>query len=100
MASITIRNLDEGLFITAMTEAEIRLVIALLPEGRRRDSIAEAAKRTFATLFAGRVLPFDSAAAEAYAAIAAARGAAVAARNVSDFQGCGVEVIDPWNRSH
>ena len=30
------------------------------------------------------------------AAIAAADNAVVATRNVSDFDGCGVEVSDPW----
>jgi predicted nucleic acid-binding protein len=71
----------------------------------------------FAEDFADRVLPFDSAAAQAFAAIAAARrrkgrpigdldgqiaaiarsrGAAVATRNVSDFADCGIEVFDPW----
>lgn len=66
--------------------------------------------------FAGRILPFDSAAAIAYAALAASRreagrpiaqadaqiaaiarsrGAALATRNVPDFEGCGVEIINP-----
>ena len=66
-----------------------------------------------------RVLPFDSTAAESYALIAAERrvagrpisrfdcqiaaisrahGAAFATRNSKDFQGCGIEVIDPWGR--
>ena len=30
------------------------------------------------------------------AAIGRARGAAVATRNARDFEGCGIEVIDPW----
>lgn len=67
--------------------------------------------------FAGRILPFDSAAAQAYAVIAASRradgrpvsqagcqiaaiarslGAPVATRDIEDFEGCGVEVIGPW----
>ena len=51
------------LFVTAITEAEIRTGIALLPQGRRRRGIAAAADRAFGALFAGRVLPFDSPAA-------------------------------------
>jgi len=68
--------------------------------------------------FTGRVLPFDSAAAVAFAAIfvdrraagrpisfpdcqiaatARAHAAAMATRNMGDFEGCGIEVIDPWN---
>ena len=71
----------------------------------------------FAIDLAGRVLPFDQAAAQAYAEIAAARrqaarpitpfdaqiaaiarsrDAGVATRNGADFEGCGISVIDPW----
>ena len=105
------------LFVTAITEAEIRTGIALLPQGRRRRGIAEAADRAFGALFAGRVLPFDGPAARAYAEMAAARraagrpvsqadgqiaaiarsrGMAVVTRNIGDFDDMGIEVIDPW----
>ena len=105
------------LFMTAVTEAEIRTGIAFLPEGGRRRGLAEAAERAFGGLFAGRVLPFDSAAARIYAEVAAARrasgrplsqtdgqiaaiarsrGMTVATRNVRDFAETGIEVIDPW----
>ena len=105
------------LFVTAVTEAEIRTGIAFLPEGGRRRGLADAAERTLGGLFAGRVLPFDSGAARAYAdiaatrraagrpisqldcqiaAIASSRGMAVATRNVRDFFETGVEIIDPW----
>ena len=105
------------LFVTAITEAEVRTGIAFLPEGARRRGLSDAAERTLGGLFAGRVLPFDSGAARAYADIAAAsraagrpisqsdcqiaaiarsRGMAVATRNVRDFSDAGVEVIDPW----
>ena len=106
------------LFVTAVTEAEVRTGIALLPEGRRRRGLAEACERAFGSLFAGRVLPFDSDAARAYAEIVAARrvlgrpvsqadgqiaasarsrGMAVATRNIRDFQDMGVDVLDPWD---
>ena len=105
------------LFLTAVTEAEVRTGIAILPEGSRRRGIADAADRTLAGLFAGRILPFDSGAARVHAdiaatrraagrpisqadcqiaAIARSRGMAVATRNVRDFSGTGVEVVDPW----
>ena len=105
-----------GLFTTAICHAEILLGVALLPDGRRKVDLAGAAQHIFA-LFAGRVPPFDSAAAEAYssivshrrqlgrpindfdaqiAAIARSRGFAVATRNVADFQDAGVALIDPW----
>ena len=105
------------LFVTAVTEAEVRTGIAFLPKGRRRRGIAEAADRAFGGLFAGRVLPFDSEAARAYAeiatarraagrpisqadgqiaAIARSRGMAVATRNVRDFDHMEIDLIDPW----
>ena len=105
------------LFVTAITEAEVRTGIVILPAGARRRGLADAAERTLGGLFAGRVLPFDSSAARDYAdiaaerraagrpisqsdcqiaAIARSRGLAVATRNVRDFSETGVEVIDPW----
>ena len=106
-----------SLFVTTVTEAEILAGIALLPYGRRRRGLSEAATRVFNTLFAGRILVFDSDAANIYAeifaqrhaagrpisqadcqiaAIARSREAAIATRNVTDFEGVGVELIDPW----
>lgn len=105
------------LVTTSVTKAEIFYGIAILPPGRRKQVLAEAATRIFATSFADRVLPFDADAAERYgeigsmrrragqpisvldaqiAAIALTAGASVATRDVSGFEGCGVVVIDPW----
>ena len=105
------------LFVTAVTEAEIRTGVAFLPEGARRRGLLDAVERILGGLLADRVLPFDSAAARAYAdiaaarravgrpisqpdcqiaAIALARGMSVATRNVRDFSETGVDVIDPW----
>lgn len=102
---------------TAVSEAELRRGVAIMPAGRRRDALAEAIEGILREDFRGRILPFDSPAAVAYAAISAARQAAgrpisqfdcqiaaialaneaaVATRNVRDFEGCGIEVIDPW----
>jgi len=106
-----------GLFVTTVTEAEIRFGIARLPEGKRRDGLATAAEQAFETLFQGRILPFDRDAARDYAAIAVhrfaigrpisqfdcqiaaiacSRGAAVATRNVVDFAETGLELVNPW----
>ncbi|MDE0385789.1 MAG: type II toxin-antitoxin system VapC family toxin [Defluviicoccus sp.] len=105
------------LYFTAIGEAELRTGAAILPAGRRRDRLAAEVDTTVREDFAGRVLPFDSAAARAYAdiaatrrsegrpilqadcqiaAIARARDAAVATRNVSDFEHCGIALIGPW----
>ena len=111
------QQLANTLFVTAVTEAEVRSGIALLPSRRRRRGLAAAAERAFGVLFAERILPFDSVAARAYAVIAAdrraagrpisqadcqiaaiarSRGARVATRDVDDLAGCGVEVVNPW----
>jgi predicted nucleic acid-binding protein len=105
------------LFTTAVTEAEIRYGVARLESGQRKSALASAVDGIFLEDMAGRVLPFDGEAAVAYAAIVADReshgrpisqfdaqiaaiarihGADVATRNVRDFEGCGVGVIDPW----
>ena len=111
------RQLTGDLYITVITEAELRYGVALLYPGRRRSALESAVLRMIDVCFAGRVLPFESDAAPVYAEIRAARrligrsireldcmiaaiarvnGAAVATRNVSDFEGCGVEVVNPW----
>ena len=106
-----------SLYTTSITQAEILHGIMLLSAGKRRNAFEGAAQAMFNEDFAGRILPFGSDAAAPYARIAAARrraghpishfdaqiaaiahsaGAAVATRNVSDFDGCGVKVINPW----
>ena len=106
-----------ALFVTAVTEAEVLTGIAILPEGRRKRILADAAARAFGGLLSGRILPFDSAAAQTYSVIAAARRAAgrqisqsdgqiaaiarsrimaIATRNVRDFEDMGIDLIDPW----
>lgn len=108
-----------SIFISAITEAELRYGLALLPDGQRRRRLLVQAQAMLAEDFAGRILPFDSAAAEAYApiaaarrlagrpvsqadaqiaAIAASRGAALATRNVTDFTDCGITILDPWTK--
>jgi toxin FitB len=105
------------LFTTTITQAELLYGLALLARGRRRDELTNAAKQMFAEDFAGRLLAFDIAAADAFASIAAGRrgqgrpiatfdamigaiaasqGAELATRNVGDFLDCGIQVINPW----
>lgn len=104
-------------YLTAIGAAELRLGVALLPAGRRRDTLELAIDAMLAEDFRRRILPFDEAAAHAYAAIAAARRAAgrpisqsdaqiaaialacdasLATRDIADYEGCGVTLIDPW----
>jgi hypothetical protein len=107
----------EAMFTTAITEAELLFGAALLPAGRRKAILEPAIVSILAEKFTSRILPFDSAAAPAFAnivavrrsmgrpileadariaAIARSRGAALATRNLRDFTDCGVEPIDPW----
>lgn len=108
---------DAELHTTAITLAEIRYGIARLPEGRRKTRMHENAEEAFA-LFPGELLPFDAAAARAYAEIVAARnragrpidafdaqiasickaaGGSLATRNGKDFEHTGIGVVDPWD---
>jgi toxin FitB len=109
---------DAEFFTTSITEAEIFYGIEVLPKGKRRRDLTAAAEVVFAEDFSGRVYGFDSAAARAFsriassrrtsgrpishpdaqiAAIAKARRAKVATRDVKGFEQCGVDVVDPWN---
>ena len=106
-----------NLYLSTVSEAELRYGVEILPTGARRDRLLDEVEGTLREDFAGRVLSFDSAAAQAYAVIAAARraaghpishadcqiaaiarslGASVATRDASDFEGCGIDVTNPW----
>jgi len=109
----------DRMWISAITRAEIELGIALLPDGRRRQELVEAAKGMFIEEFAGRCLPFDQEAAVSYAAVVAARtqngrpisvedaqiaaialvhNLTIATRNQRDFEDInGLAVINPWS---
>lgn len=107
----------ETLFLSAITVAELRAGVALLPTGKRRSGLQENLEKRALPLFAGRVLPFDLACTQAYAAlmakaraaglavamadgyiaaIAATNGFAVATRDTAPFEAAGVSVINPW----
>ena len=107
-----------NLCTTAITESELRYGVALLPAGRRQAVLAQAIDAVLARVVQGRVLPFDRAAAQIYATLAAERRrrghsvdtadlqiqaigrahavTAIATRNTVDFVDCGVPLIDPW----
>ena len=108
----------ESLFITTVIEAELRGGAANTPDSARRDLLIRSVNTIIDDYFAGRILPFDSAAAQSYAdmlaernnpigrpiiradlmiaAIARQYGAAVATRNTRDFADCGIPLINPW----
>lgn len=104
-------------FTTTISLAEVLAGIAVLPQGKRRMLLQEAADAIFSTVFWQRVLPFDDAAAPVFAelitvrrkkalsydaldiqiaAIAKSRGMTVATRNVNDFDDSGLDLVNPW----
>jgi toxin FitB len=101
---------------TAITAAELRYGVAKLPSGRRRRELATAVHGLLIEDFTGRVLPFDERASVPYAdivsgrerigrpiavadaqiaAICRAAGATLATRNVADFEGTGIDLVNP-----
>ena len=74
MASITVRNLEEGL--------KRRLRIRAAEHGGSMEEEARSILRTAL----GQI-----------AAIARCRGAQLATRNIRDFEGTGVSLINPWS---
>ena len=108
---------DGPFYVTTITVAEILYGVELLPKGKRRDKLLAQAEATFAEDFAGQILPFDEAAAKAFAQIAASRRslgrpiaefdaqiaaiarsrhATLATRNTVDFAHCGISLVNPW----
>jgi toxin FitB len=110
--------------VSTITMMELAIGVQLLPAGRRRDRLQTAVSLALGR-FGSRVLSFDENAARAaagllvlardgglplfninhkladlqIAGIAAAHGCSLATRNIGDFRGLGIELIDPWSAS-
>ena len=108
---------SEAIWITSITEFETRLGLALLPAGKRRQTLQASFERLLEEDLEQRVLAFDSdAAAQAatlaarrqrggrpvdmrdtqIAGIALSRRAALATRNVRHFDDLALRVVNPW----
>ena len=108
----------EALYLPAIGLSELMFGVATLPDGRRKRELETQLDQRVLTVFKGRVLPFDAAAASAHAelrargrrlgrgisivdgyiaAIAMAHGLTVATRDTSPFVAAGLPVIDPWS---
>ena len=112
----------ETLYLSTISLAELRFGIAVLPDGKRRETLHSSLERRVLPLFFGRILPFDDTASQAYAtlravaraaghaiapadgyiaAIATTHGFAVATRDTSPFDAANLSVINPWKwRAH
>jgi predicted nucleic acid-binding protein len=107
----------ESIWTTAVTVFEIRFGLELLAPGRRRSALEAAFDDMLRDDLGGRVAPFDAAAAQEaarlaarrqrrgrvidlrdtqIAAIALARRAEIATGNVRHFEGLDVAVVNPW----
>ena len=107
----------ETLYLSAVTVADLRFGVAVMPEGQRRSIYQERLEKEVLPAFTGRVLPFDLAASRAYAdlmagarltgkaigkadgyiaATASACGLMVATRDISPFEAAGLKWVNPW----
>lgn len=108
----------ESVWLTTITVFEVRYGLERLPKSRRRQAFEHAFKVALEEKFEDRVLPFDTAAAEAagvlsalqdrdgrhvdfrdvqIAGIATSRKAALATRNISGFEDLQIPLINPWS---
>lgn len=107
----------EAFALSAASVGELLTGMHLLPIGRRREALSEAIESLLES-FAGAVLTYDARAARAYAAlketsrnagrpigvedgmiaaICIANGAVLATRNIKDFDGLGIDLVNPWD---
>ncbi|CZT34462.1 type II toxin-antitoxin system VapC family toxin [Rhizobium sp. 9140] len=105
------------LYLTTITVAEIFAGMAIMPAGRRKDTLRTSLEHLVTTIFRDRILSFDMQAAREFAiisqkaresgtaigladaqiaAIAVATGFSVATRDVTPFAASGLNVINPW----
>ncbi|MDR2013443.1 MAG: type II toxin-antitoxin system VapC family toxin [Rhodanobacter sp.] len=105
------------LFLTAISVAEILWGVARLPDGKRKQRMLEAAQTMFMEDFHERLLAFDEHSAVQYAQVVARRQsigrpismadaqiaaiclhhqAALATRNLKDFEAAGLDLVNPW----
>jgi predicted nucleic acid-binding protein len=111
-------QLPGRLATTVINAAELAAGRAAMPPGRRQDALAQATERLIARGLGGRVLAVGPEAVDAFArcwarrramgrplapmdgliaAVALSCGAsAIATRDIADFEGCGVALINPW----
>jgi predicted nucleic acid-binding protein len=99
--------------------AELLFGVELMPSGRRQRMLSQAIEDMIQEDFRQQILPFNLEAARSYgkiralrqrmgrpisetdaqiAAIALAHSARLATRNISDFEHCGVTLINPWDK--
>jgi predicted nucleic acid-binding protein len=112
------RQSPATLYVTTISQAELLAGVAALPAGKRRTELRKVVEKGLTSLFANRILPFGERSAEAYAqvvttangagnpidfadaaigAIAVEHNFILATRNVGDFKGTSVKLLNPWS---
>jgi len=107
----------KSLALTVIAIAEILRGIERLPKGKRRQRLEQSFKEFIQKWFSGRIFPFDEESAYLYGGIATGREkaglsvdpvdlmiasiaknlqASIATRNIKDFEGCGLILLNPW----
>jgi toxin FitB len=110
---------ESALFLSTLTIGELEKGIAKLPASARKTRITGWVRRDLTARFGSRLLPIDVRVASRWGAItgeAERHGAPlpvvdsliaatalvhdlqVVSRNVDDFDRCGVDCVDPWDR--
>ena len=100
------------LFLSVLTLGELRKGIEGAPDATRRMALSDWLETELPRFFAGRMLNLDAPIADRWgrliaaagrpaidsllAATAAHHGLSLVTRNARDFEGVGIEVINPW----
>lgn len=108
---------EDDVFMSVVSFAELGRGVELLPPGRRRQDLAIWIAEDLTERFHGRVLDVDRRVADAwghvmvrcqrsgrtptpmdafFAATAESHGLTLVTRNVRDFEGLNVPLLDPW----
>lgn len=108
---------EDRVFVSVVTLAELRYGVERLPASARRRRLDAWLSHDILQRFEARILPVDAAIADAWGAVVARRDAAgrpigsidafmaatarhhdlaLVTRNVTDFEGLGLRLIDPW----
>jgi predicted nucleic acid-binding protein len=108
---------DDLLYLSVVSLGEIYKGLAILPLSRRREQLQDWLEETLRPWFGGRILPISETIARRWgtlagecqiqgrslkladgliAATALEHNLSVVTRNVRDFEGLGLQVINPW----
>jgi toxin FitB len=112
-----LKHTQDQFATTAINQAEIFGGLALLPEGKRKREMLAMAQSIWDVELKAAVFAFDTKCAEAFAAIlrrrtragqpiqfadaaiaaiCAAHKASIVTRDISGFEGCGIQIANPW----